>query len=125
MRVWLPAVALAWVIPGGGHFLLKRRGRGGLLLLAILSMFLFGIMMRGMLFQPKTGDLMTTIIYCGGFVGDVASGVLYFMSVWLGYAQPDAPGPAHNYGTIFLATAGLLNILAMVDIYEIAAGRKD
>ena len=21
---WLPAVALAWIIPGGGHFLLKR-----------------------------------------------------------------------------------------------------
>jgi hypothetical protein len=45
--------------------------------------------------------------------------------VWLGYSQPDQAGHVHDYGTKFLVTAGLLNILAMVDAYEIAARRKD
>jgi len=42
----------------------------------------------------------------------------------LGYNQADVPGAVHDYGTKFLVTAGLLNILAMVDAYEIAARRK-
>lgn len=121
---WVPPVAVGWLVPGGGHFLLKRHGRGLLLLFAIVSMYLLGIMTRGALFQPKTGDLLTTIIYCGGFLGDLASGILYLITVWLGYAQPDMAGAVHDYGTKFLVTAGLLNVLAMVDAYEIAARRK-
>lgn len=122
---WGPAVALAWLVPGGGHFLLKRTGRAALLLAAITSMFLCGLMMRGAMFSPQSGDLLTTLINTGGFVGDVASGILYLLSVWLGYNQPDMPGAVHDYGTKFLVVAGLLNILAMVDAFEIATGRKD
>ena len=52
-------------------------------------------------------------------------GILYLLSVWLGYNQPDMAGHVHDYGTKFLVTAGLLNVLAMVDVFEIATGRKD
>jgi hypothetical protein len=122
---WLPAVALAWIIPGGGHFLLKRPGRGGLIAASVAAMFLLGLMMRGALFQPQGGDLLTTVIYYGGFIGDLMSGLLYFVTVWLGYAQPDVAGHVHDYGTKFLVAAGLLNVLAMVDAFEIASGKKD
>jgi hypothetical protein len=124
LRLWLPAVALGWVVPGGGHFLLKHRIRGALLLASVAFTFLLGIMLRGVLFQPKSGDLLTTIIFCGGFLGDLASGIFYLLTVWLGYAQPDVAGHMHDYGTKFLVTAGLLNVLAMVDAYEIATGKK-
>jgi Family of unknown function (DUF6677) len=124
LRVWAGPVALGWIIPGGGHFLLKRKGRAVLLLAAITLMFLCGLMMRGYMFHPQSGDLLTIIINTGGFVGDLAAGIPYLLTVWLGYAQPDMPGPTHDYGTKFLVTAGLLNILAMVDAFEIAAGRK-
>jgi len=118
-------VALGWLIPGGGHFLLKRNGRGALLFASVLAMFLLGLAMRGAMFQPQTGDILTTIIYVGGFIGDLASGLLYLLTVWLGYSQPDVAGHVHDYGTKFLVAAGLLNILAMVDAYEIATGKKD
>ena len=121
---WLPAVALGWLVPGGGYFLLKRRGRGALVAFAVISIFLLGIMTRGVLFEPRSGDLLTILIYYGGFVADLASGVLYLLTVWLGYAQPDIAGHVHDYGTKFLVTAGLLNVLALVDVYEIAAGKK-
>jgi hypothetical protein len=116
---------VAWLIPGGGHLLLKRRGRGLLLMVAITGMFLCGLMMRGTMFQPQSGDILTIIINTGGFIGDLASGILYLLSSWLGYAQPDMAGHVHDYGTKFLVTAGLLNVLAMVDTFEIASGRKD
>ena len=122
--VWAPAVALGWLIPGGGHFLLKRTGRGALLLVSVTGMFLCGLMMRGAMFQPQSGDLLTTLINTGGFIGDLCSGILYLLSVWLGYSQLDTAGHVHDYGTKFLVTAGLLNLLAMVDAFEIASGRK-
>jgi hypothetical protein len=122
---WAPALALSWLVPGGGHLLLKRTGRGLLLMASITLMFLCGLMMRGAMFQPESGDLLTTLINTGGFIGDVASGILYLLSQWLGYNQPDMPGAVHDYGTKFLVTAGLLNILAMVDAFDIAVRRKD
>jgi hypothetical protein len=124
-RNWVPAVLLAWLVPGGGHFLLKRTSRGAVLAAAVVLTFLFGLMMRGALFQPQGGDLLTTVIYYGGFIGDVLAGLLYFLTIWLGYSQPDVPGHVHDYGTKFLVAAGLLNLLAMVDAFEIASGKKD
>jgi hypothetical protein len=122
---WVPAVALAWLIPGGGHFLLKRPGRGALLAACVAAMFLLGLMMRGALFQPQTGDLLTIVIYWGGFLGNLMSGIFYLCTVWLGYSQLDVAGHVHDYGTKFLVGAGLLNLLAMVDAFEIATGKKD
>ena len=122
---WAPALALGWLIPGGGHLLLKRTGRGLLLMVSITAMFVCGLMMRGAMFHPESGDFLTTLINTGGFIGDLASGILYLLSVWLGYNQPDMAGAVHDYGTKFLVTAGLLNILAMVDAFEIAVRRKD
>jgi hypothetical protein len=122
---WAPVVALAWLVPGGGHFLLKRPGRGAILLGSVLIMFLLGIMMRGAMFTPESGDLLTTVIYWGGFIGDLCSGILYLASIWLGYNQPDVAGHVHDYGTKFLVAAGLLNLLAIVDAFDIATGHKD
>ena len=122
--VWIPAVGLAWLIPGGGPFLLGHRIRGIILAGTVIVAFLAGLMTRGSLFQPQTGDLFTTLIYCGGFLGNLASGILYLLTVWLGHAQPDTAGHVHDYGTKFLVAAGLMNVLAMVDVYELATGKK-
>src|SRR6266481_6320010 len=108
LNVWLPPVALGWLVPGGGHFLLKRTGRALLLAASITCMFALGLAMRGAMFKPQSGD--------------IASGILYLLTTWLGYSQPDVAGQVHDYGTKFLVTAGLLNVLAMVDAYEIAGG---
>jgi len=124
MNLWLAPVALGWFVPGGGHFLLGRRGRGALLAVAITAMFVLGLLMRGAMFKPQSGDILTILINWGGFAGDIASGILYLLTTWLGYSQPDVAGQVHDYGTKFLVTAGLLNVLAMVDAYEIAGGRK-
>ena len=121
---WLPAVALGWLIPGGGHMLLKRQGRAAMVMASVTLMFLFGLFMRGSMFTPQSGDPLTILINYGGFIGDMASGILYLLATWLGYNQPDVAGHVYDYGTKFLVSAGLLNVLAMVDAYEIATGKK-
>src|SRR5271165_4118556 len=89
LSVWLPPVILGWVIPGGGHFLLKRTGRGALVFASVFLMFLFGLFMRGMMFTPQSGDILTTLINYGGFVADIAAGALYLIAAMFGYSQPD------------------------------------
>ncbi len=125
VTAWLPAVALGWLVPGSGHMLLKRTGRGIVLFVTIGFMFVCGLLMRGAMFTPQSGDLLTTLINTGGFVGDLCSGLFYILTVCVGYAQPDQAGAVHDYGTKFLVTAGLLNLLAITDAYEIAARRKE
>ncbi len=126
VKVWLLPVLAAWIIPGAGHFMLKKAGRGALLFGSVVLMFLFGLSMSGMMFTPEKGpDYLTSLINYGGFACNLAAGGMYVLAMMFGYSQPDMAGDVHDYGTKFLVTAGLLNILAMVDAYEISAGKKD
>ncbi len=121
---WIVPVLAAWIVPGGGHLYLKHRTRAILIFVSAVVMFLLGLMMRGPLFEPQSGDLLTMLIYYGGFVAHIATGAIYFITVALGYSQPDVAGHVHDYGSKFLVGAGLLNVLAIVDAYEIATGKK-
>jgi Family of unknown function (DUF6677) len=124
VQQWGVPLALAWLLPGGGHFYLRKWNRAVLLLFAIAGMFVFGLLMRGRMFEPASGDLFTTVVNWGGYIGDLATGALYFLASWLGYDQPQLASAVADYGTKFLVCAGLLNILAMIDAYEIAIGEK-
>jgi hypothetical protein len=120
------AVVLAYLVPGSGHFLLGRRRRAVIIFFTVLVSFVVGLLMRGPLFQPGAGgDLLSKLIQYGGFLGDLASGLFYLVAVGLGYGPPDQAGHTPDYGSKFLVAAGLLNILAIVDAYEIATRRKD
>lgn len=125
MQPWMKYALLGWLLPGGGHMLLGRTWRGIFLLVSILAMYLFGLMMRGTVFTPKSGDLMTTLVNTGGFLCNLLAGLPYVFALAFGYEGSDVPGLVFDYGTVFLASAGLLNVLAMVDAFEIATGRKD
>ncbi len=126
LTAWLWPVVAAWLAPGAGHFLLKRNGRGVLICVSVVAMFFLGLFMRGVMFTPEKGaDYLTSVINYGGFAANLSAGALYLLASMFGYSQIDMAGAVHDYGTKFLVTAGLLNVLAMVDVWEIATGRKD
>jgi len=117
---------ISWLIPGAGHLLLGRRGRAAIIFAAVLVAFAAGVLMRGPLFQPgSTGDILSRLIQYGGFLGDLASGLFYIVAAGLGYGPADVAGHNADYGSKFIVAAGLLNILAMVDAYEIATRQKE
>lgn len=117
---------VGWLVPGAGHFLLGRRGRGALIFCSVLLAFIAGVLMRGPLFQPSGGaDVLSRLIQYGGFIGDLAVGVPYLLVSFLGYAPPDSAAHVADYGSKLIVAAGLLNILALVDAYEIATRQKD
>lgn len=119
-------VLLGWLVPGAGHLLLGRRGRGMIVFATVLFTFAIGLAMHGPMFQiTNTGDVLSRLIQYGGFIGDLAAGLIYLVAVWSGYSAPDLAGHQSDYGAKLLVAAGLLNILAMVDAYEISTGQKD
>lgn len=115
-----PLVA-GWLIPGGGHFLQGRWGRGALLLGAVALLFVFGMLNHGRFFEPARGMWIDS----AGFLGNLCAGLLYLGAKFAGYSAPISGSPHADYGTKFLLTAGLLNVLAILDAYDIAVGKKD
>ena len=50
--VYLPLIA-GWLIPGAGHFLLRKWIRGALLFVCIIAMFILGLAMQGKLYATR------------------------------------------------------------------------
>jgi hypothetical protein len=121
-RVQVPVAVLiaGWLVPGGGHFLLRRWGLGALLLGAIGLMFFAGIAMGGRFFEPSRTGIVESL----GYLGDLCSGLFFLGAKFLGYNMPPSAAPAADYGTKFLLVAGLLNVLCILDAYDIAVGNK-
>lgn len=119
-------VLIAWLIPGGGHFFLGKRTRGLIIFATVLLSFIVGVLLRGPFFTTAdASDMLSRLIAYGGLLGDVASGLLYFVAVFMGYAPADRAGHDADYGSKFLVAAGLINLLAMIDAFEIAKREKD
>jgi uncharacterized protein DUF6677 len=114
------APAIGWLIPGAGHLIQKRWIRGLLLMIAVVAMFAFGLAMDGKIYKSNTGDLLDIL----GFVSDLGAGGLYILGRMLDWGGTAIYIATADYGTKFIAVAGLLNIIAAVDAYHIAIGKK-
>ncbi len=114
------APAVGWLIPGAGHFVQKRWGRGLLLMASIVIMFALGLMMEGKLYSPNTGDILDIL----GFIGDIGAGGMYIVSKTLDAGAGNIARATADYGTKYLIVAGLLNVISAVDAYHIAIGKK-
>jgi hypothetical protein len=118
MSVVAPAVG--WLIPGAGHLIQKRWLRGLLLMIAVVAMFAFGLAMDGKIYKSNTGDLLDIL----GFISDLGAGGLYILGRMLDWGGTAIYIATADYGTKFIAVAGLLNIISAVDAYHIAIGKK-
>ncbi|HEV7673574.1 MAG: hypothetical protein JWM83_144 [Candidatus Angelobacter sp.] len=114
------APLIGWLIPGAGHLIQKRWIRGLLLMGSVAGMFAFGLAMQGKVYQTNTGDLLDIL----GFIGDLGSGAFYFMARIFEWGGTSITSAVADYGTKFIVVAGLLNIMAAVDAYHIAIGKK-
>jgi hypothetical protein len=115
------AAALAWIFPGLGHAYLGRRKTALVYALIVTVTFLLGMSFEGRLYtidrsQPLT--ILATFAVSG-------TGLLNVVARFLS----DNPGgtilaPTYEYGCAYLLTAGLMNLLLMLDAWDIAAGKK-
>jgi hypothetical protein len=116
--IWI--LLAGWLVPGAGHFLLKKWGRGLLLLVSIVAMFCIGISLQGKVYAPNTSELLDIL----NFAGDLGTGALYFLARATDLGASSVQTAVADYGSKFVVVAGLLNIICAVDAHSLAIGRK-
>jgi hypothetical protein len=114
------ACVAAWLIPGAGHLLLGRHAKGLVFLTVLLFMFALGLALDGRIFAFTPGEPLVAL----AALANLGQGLPWLMARGLGYGAGVVTSPSFEYGNTFLIVAGLLNMLVVLDAYDIAAGRK-
>jgi hypothetical protein len=113
-------MVLALLVPGAGHLYLGRRARAAVFFCVIISLFLAGIALDGRLYTTEPGGLLSLL----ATIGEMGIGIPYLIARKMGIPG-DITSITYEYGTAFMLTAGLMNLLLVVDAFDIAEGRKD
>jgi hypothetical protein len=108
---------LAWAIPGAGHLYLGRRGRALVFFAVVAFMFLIGMSIDGGLYTVATsrGSWLKLL----ASVASMGSGLFYFLAKRIG-VPGDVVAATFEYGSTFMLTAGLMNLLLVLDCFDIA-----
>lgn len=109
-----------WLVPGLGHALMKMWGRAVVCFLTVGVLVWIGAGMRGNLFTSRGNDAFDSL----GYIADLGTGGFYWVARALETNGPDVSHADGDYGTRFLATAGVFNLLAALHAFEAARGRK-
>jgi Family of unknown function (DUF6677) len=109
-----------WLIPGLGHALQKMWGRAVACFLTVGALVFFGAGMRGNVFSSRGTDAFEYL----GYVADMGTGGFYLLAKYIERDGSDVSHADGDYGTRFMAAAGVLNLLAALHAYEAARGRK-
>ncbi|HEX9426544.1 MAG TPA: DUF6677 family protein [Candidatus Polarisedimenticolia bacterium] len=139
---WMPCL-LAWVLPGLGHIYLGKKQTGLVFLAVVLATFALGISSNGTaaLIDPRQ-PLTVLATFDNLAVGPIEVISRYATYGRMVYRLPGEEGDArqagltekvrrrirsvtYEYGNTFLLTAGLMNMLLILDAFDIATGRKD
>ncbi len=126
---------LSWLVPGLGHWLLGKRVRAAVFAAIVTASFITGILLHGELAVPQQDSPLSWFFT----LGCIGNGWLYFVRLlWVngfdglfsaafpyglsGGGDPVSAG--FFYGKTFLYTAGLMNLLVVLDVHDIARGDK-
>lgn len=125
---WHPVAAVAaWLVPGLGHVLIGQAARGAIIGATIAMLWLAGVLIGGISVLDRTahpawflGQMLTAPSIVGNYVLQ--------QHLKPRYIDPDdlPPGRTVNYqpsfgrvreqGILYTALAGLLNLLAILDV---------
>ncbi len=136
-------IFLAWLVPGLGHILLRRTGRGLMFAFLVFASLGLGLAHEGKLaLRDPAQPVLTTL----QVVGNIGVGPADFIARKMVYGEfaltlpsrstdPDwirlvgiqrarAVSGVSIYGTAYLWTAGIFNLLLLFDVWDIGRGRK-
>jgi Family of unknown function (DUF6677) len=115
------AAFCAWLVPGAGHLLLGRRRRALAFFVLVALAVACGVALHGNMPWVWRGSPLRTLATMACMGSGPAYAVLRF-----GFGlEGDIQAPGFDYGSAFILTAGLMNLLLMLDAWDIARGSKE
>ena len=119
-RCW-SIVLLAWAVPGAGHLALGKRARAAVFILIIGVAIVLGCLLHGNLHRLVPNQPLSIV----GTLAAMGMGIPYFLLRFgFGYTG-DIAELSYEYGTAFLLCAGLMNLLLVLDVWDLCSGRKE
>jgi|SRR6185436_13672911 hypothetical protein len=137
------ALVAGWLVPGAGHAVLGRFRRGAVFFLLIMGSFGLGLANEGRLalYSSREGFLTGLQLVANLGVGPADAFARESVYGEAAYVLPEQSDPAYPprietfrarqrsaisaYGTAYLWSAGLMNLLLLMDVWDIAKRRKD
>ena len=83
-------------------------------------MTFLGLIMGGKIYSFQTENPLTIL----AFFSDIGNGLFYILSKFFSFGLGDLKNVTFEFGSAYIAGAGLLNFLIALDAFDIAAGRK-
>lgn len=121
-------LGLAWFCPGAGHYLLGKKFRAVLFFVTVGFFFWLAIYLKAYITFPGDSEEPFALFK---FLGALGSGVHFLITLILGQGMGDQTviqqlkaAFTNEFGNTFLYTAGIINILTVVDAFDIFRGRK-
>ena len=137
------ALVTAWLVPGAGHVVLGRVRRGVLFSVLVFGTFALGLAHDGRLALRDDRQPFLSVLQV---VANAGVGPCDLAARWAVYGEPayalptdlSQPKRAERlailrqrsesalslYGTAYLWTAGLMNLLLLFDVWDLSRGRK-
>src|SRR5688572_12305978 len=103
----LSIVVLAWLVPGGGHFLAGQSRKAAVFFVVLGGMFVLGLLFSGELFAFDSSDPLVLL----AAVAQWALGGPRLLAAFSGGGHGDVVAATYEYGNTFFIVAGLLNSL--------------
>ena len=116
---WL-FLAAAWLVPGAGHLWLGRWQKGLTFLIVLPMMFVFGLVLKGRLFPFAPTEPLVAL----ASIADIGVGLPNLLARALGYGAGQVTAITWEYGNTFTIVSGLLNMLVILDAFDLLEGRK-
>ncbi len=117
-KSWL-YVALSWLVPGSGFYLLGRRRDGVIIFLSIVYFFFVGLLLGGRFVGPNEGSPLTVFLT----FAQLGNGLLFFAGKLLGFGSKIKVSWSSDYGTFFIMGGGLINYLATAKVGFLLEGK--
>jgi len=114
------SLVLGWLVPGLGHIVLKKYSRGLVFFICISAMTVLGLLIGGKIYSFQTENPLTRL----AFFSDLGIGTLYILSKIIPIGLGNIKAMTFEFGTAYIAGAGLLNYLVALDAFDIASGKK-
>ncbi len=89
-------------------------------LAAVPLMFAIGLAIQGRLFPFDFSDPLVGL----AAIANLGNGLPYLLASMLELGSGQVRAVTYEYGNAYLIVAGLLNMLVVVDAYDVALGRK-
>jgi hypothetical protein len=116
----IPVSISGWLVPGLGHLMLGRNRRAAAFFVIVTGMFALGLALKGELFPLNRAEPLTLL----AGLAEIGVGLPFFVAKLLGFGAGQVTAVTYEYGYTFCIVAGLLNMLIVLDAYDVAVGRK-